>query len=87
MEEKYLSKSEVEDVAEEAAERGAKKVLLALGVDVNNPIDTQQDMAYLRKSREGYENTGKYITRTAIGIFVVGLCWALWEGFKHYVHL
>ena len=42
----------IRQVAEETAQRAVASTLITLGVDIENPLETQQDMAALRELRE-----------------------------------
>lgn len=44
------------DIADEAAKRAVERTLLTMGVDPNNPLETQRDMAALRELRELMES-------------------------------
>lgn len=43
------TRSELKQMVEEATESVLKETLVRLGIDVDNPIDTQRDMATLRE--------------------------------------
>lgn len=61
------------------------ETLTTLGLDVADPeavLAAQADFAYLRRSRRGAEEIGKWIRRGAIGVAVTGFAALLWEGFK-----
>jgi hypothetical protein len=44
-----LSEAQVADIAERAADRATRQILLTLGVDVDNPLDAQRDFAVMRE--------------------------------------
>ena len=68
--------------AEEAAEKTVKKTMTALGVDVKNPMEVQQDMAHLRRHRQAYEQVGTITRRTALTVVLGGMLTALWLGLE-----
>ena len=63
-----------------------EQTLERLGFTVDEPTRLQADMMYLRKAREGNEEMQKWIRRTAIGVFVTGLLYSLWQGIKQSVN-
>jgi hypothetical protein len=72
----------VHQAAEEAAESTVKKAMMALGVDVRNPMEVQQDMAHLRRHRQAYEQVGTITRRTALTVVIGGMLTALWLGIE-----
>jgi hypothetical protein len=66
-------------------EKSVRKTFITLGADLsdNGSIQAlQKDFAHLRKQREGGEQTAEFLKRGAIGVFLAGFLWALWQGFK-----
>ena len=67
-------KSFIYDAAHQAAESVSEKqivatthaTLKALGVDVENPLDTQADFAHLRADRRDKEDTSKTVKDAAV---------------------
>lgn len=70
-----------------AVEKGVTNAFKNMGMDVSNPRLMQEDLIYLRKSREGSEIISKTMKRTAIGVAITGGMYALYEGIKHYIHI
>lgn len=70
----------VHRAAEEAAETTVKKTMTALGVDIKNPMQVQQDMAHLRRHRQAYEQVGTITRRAALTLVIGGMLTALWLG-------
>ena len=50
-----------------------------LGLDVGSPIAVQEDMAWLRKARQGSEEVRKWTLKAFIGSLVTGLCFLIWR--------
>lgn len=71
-------KSEIEA----ATERALKKMLLTLGINATDAIETQADFAHLRKQRLASEQIGKLAVKTVIGMLLTGACSALLIGLK-----
>ncbi len=62
-----------------------RETLIELGLDVSSPdeiVRRQADFAYLRKAREGAEDLRRIARRSAVGIALSALAYALWVGFK-----
>lgn len=59
------------------------QTLQHLGFTVDDPNAVQKDMIYLRMSRIGREETSKWIKRSAIGVFITGLLYYLWDSLLH----
>ena len=73
-----LNEQQIERIAERAADKAAEKtareLLTKLGIDVNNPIDTQEEMAFLRKLKAVCESVGMKIVMAVVGVVVLGIC-------------
>ena len=70
----YLSVAEVEHIAITAAKAAVNETLKLLGVDVDDPLSMQQDMAHLRSWRKIFEGVvGKVIAASMIGFLIVGI--------------
>ncbi len=76
--------SEITKAIEASAEKGIKKALLALGVDVHNPLEVQKDLAFARQQREASETIQRFAKRTVIGIFITSLSSVIWLGLKDF---
>lgn len=72
-----LSEQEVESAVEE----GVKKALIALGINHENAIDTQEDMAYLRRLRKGSQALTSKVAFTVIGAIVTAIIGLIVAGF------
>ncbi len=73
---------DVRHIAREAARAAVEEMLLALGLDADEPKETQADMLWLRRARKGSDDMGRYARRSALGIVVPLLLWLLYEGVK-----
>ncbi len=63
------------------------ETLQHLGFTVDDPNAIQKDMIYLRMSRMGREETTKWIKRSAIGVFITGLLYFLWDSLLHAIQM
>ncbi len=68
-------------IAKEAGREGAREVLVLLGVDVDNPRETQQDFAHLHRQRLASEEVGKHVRKATIGVVVAGVLGAVYMAF------
>ncbi len=68
---------------EEATQKALERVLTRIGVDHENPLEQQEDFAFLRKQRKGAEQAGMWVKRSVLMAFVSALLWLGVEGFKH----
>lgn len=69
------------DAAEKAADHAVKKVFAILGVDVTKPDSVEEfreDLRFGKKMRRMADH-GQL---AMVGVFVLGICWAVWEGIK-----
>jgi len=62
------------------------QTLQHLGFTVDDPNAIQKDMIYLRMSRMGREETIKWMKRSAIGVFISGLLYFMWDSFLNAIH-
>ena len=74
--------NEITAAIEASAAKGVGKALLSLGVDVDNPLEVQKDLAYVRKQRHASEQVTKLARRTIIALVIVGSLSMFWAGFK-----
>jgi hypothetical protein len=56
-----------------------------LGFTIDDPHAIQKDMIHLRRHRVGQEEIEKWIKRTAIGVFVTGILYFMWDAFFHII--
>lgn len=64
---------------DEVIRASVHETLQHLGFTVEDPHAIQKDMIYLRMARIGREETAKWIKRSAIGVFITGLLYFLWD--------
>lgn len=64
---------------EEVVRVSVHQTLQHLGFTVDDPNAIQKDMIYLRMSRMGREETIKWMKRSAIGVFITGLLYFMWD--------
>lgn len=73
---------ELQKLVQDAAEKGTETALLKLGLDSNNPLEMQKDLAFLRSQRQASENIGKNIRRFVLSMALTGLLTMAWLGFQ-----
>lgn len=79
-----LTEAEIEDIVERGARRAIRGTLISLGVDADNPLETQQDFAALRDWRTTMTAIRSRGLKTVVAVLVTGLLAALWVGIKSY---
>jgi hypothetical protein len=77
-----MSNEELEKIARQAARHAVKETLLSLGIDMENPLEMQEDFAWLRRYRQMAEKVGNRMIATVIVILTGGFIAAMWTGFK-----
>ena len=85
-----LTKSDITDIAENAADKAVHKVFLFTGTDLGVPGEVsalQKDRAFTRRQREASEQFGPMVRRAGlaagIGMAVTGGAWLFWETVKN----
>lgn len=73
-----LSREELREVVTE----GVTEAFKQLGIDADEPLETQRDMAHLRKWRVAVDQTTSAGFKTATGTIILGALGALWLGIK-----
>jgi hypothetical protein len=58
------------------------QTLLTLGVDTNDPVELQKDLAHLRAWRESMETVRRQSLITAIGVITAGALGLIWLAVK-----
>jgi hypothetical protein len=71
-----VNREEVREVVQEAV----RETLVALGIDAADPIQTQADLAWLRRMRKATASAASKIGAAVIGILVTALAGAIWLG-------
>lgn len=69
-------------IAEAAAKKAVDNALRSLGVDLDKPLETQQDFAFLRNQRRASEDVGKATKLALILALISGVLGLLVIGFK-----
>lgn len=82
-----MTKQEMEEIAEQAAQKALQNLFLTVGVDITDPqeiIKFHADMRHIRRWREANETVQKHALITAVGVIVTGfLGWVslvIWRG-------
>lgn len=76
-----LTSDEIRHIADESAEAALRKLLVAMGVDANDPkalIEMQKDFAHIRGWRESVETVKRQGLKVAVATLVSGLLGAVW---------
>lgn len=79
------SNAEIHEIAQEAARAAVTEMLLALGIDANDPkavLAAQRDFAHLRSWRQATDTMKTMTIRTAVGVLVSGALGMLYLAFK-----
>jgi len=79
---RHIDVALLKSVSEQAAEQAVKKTFVAMGLDPEKPFEAQQDMVWLRSTRERCEGAGFRTLVTVIGLLVLGAASAFWIGLK-----
>jgi len=77
-----MTRDELKDLAKETAH----EVLRGLGVDVDEPLEFQKDMAHVREWRKSSAAVKSAGLLAAVGVLVTGTLGALWLGIKSSLH-
>ena len=55
------------------------ETLTTLGIDMHQPLEMQEDMAWLRQARLGSADVRKWAARTLVGTILTGLSYLIWQ--------
>lgn len=80
-----LSSSEIQHIASETAKAAVREMLLAMGVNTNDPeaiLKMQQDFAYLRDWREAVGTIKARSWTVLVGMVVSGIAAAVWAAVR-----
>jgi len=69
-------------VAEKVVEASVPRTLESLGFDILNPLETQKDVAHMRKSRKTCEMISTKTITIFLTIAVPAAVYGLWEAIK-----
>jgi|WetSurMetagenome_2_1015567.scaffolds.fasta_scaffold573918_2 hypothetical protein len=76
-----LTSVEIQHIAEVSANKAVRELLIAMGVDANDPealLEMQRDFAHLRDWRKSVAMVKNKTLTAAIGILVTGVAGAIW---------
>jgi hypothetical protein len=76
-----LTSSEIEHIAAASAKQAVRELLVAMGVDANDPkalLQMQADFKHLRTWRESVETVKTQSIKTAAGVIVTGILGAIY---------
>lgn len=80
-----FTSSEIEGIASAAAKQAVRELLVAMGVDANDPkalIEMQRDFAHIRRWRQSVETVRTQGLVVAVGIVFSGIAGAIWMAFR-----
>lgn len=69
-------------IADIAAEKALSTLLMRLGIDVDEPVEMQRDMSFVRNWRQSAEAVKRQGMFVAVGILVVGMLGLIWAAVK-----
>ncbi len=81
-----LPPDELQRLVKAAAEEGTKQALTQMGMNMDEPIEAQKDMAFLRAQRKASEQVGTIIRRTVLVALISGALTVGWLGFQAAIH-
>lgn len=76
-----MTHDEIQHIASEAAKQAVRELLVAMGVNANDPealLKMQADFRHLRTWRESADTVRKQGLKTAVGILVSGFLAAIY---------
>ncbi len=68
-----MEHAELQKLVEEAAAKGTERALIQMGLNPADPIQLQEDFAFLRKQRQASEQIGRHVKISLITVAVSGL--------------
>lgn len=74
----------VEKSSAASAKDAVNTTLTSLGIDVSNPIETQQDFAWVRNSREATNSVKKRTIMVVVGVVVTFVAGCIVAGLKSF---
>lgn len=77
-----LSVVELQKMIQKAVEDGNTAALMKVGIDLNDSINVQKDLAFSRKQREASEKITLHARAVLIGMMIVGAGSVLVLGIK-----
>jgi len=77
-----LTENEVKALVKTAMEESTKSILLQLGIDSDNALDVQKDLAFLRRQRESSEAVARWVKRGVIMTALSSLATVVWLGIQ-----
>jgi serine protease inhibitor len=80
-----MTKDEIKQLITETSKATVSETLRGLGIDADNPLETQKDFQSLHDWRVSIEKIRHKAILSAVGVVVVGALAALWLGIKSIV--
>lgn len=77
-----MTEDQLREVARESGAEGAREVLRTLGVDVDQPLEAQKDMHFLRDLRKGTSSVKGKIINTVIGALALAGFYRILTGLR-----
>lgn len=76
----------LKQVSDEAAEKAVRRFALTMGLDPDEPLETQSDLAWVRATRKRDEKIWSKIVLVIVGVLAVGATSAFWLGFQSLIN-
>jgi hypothetical protein len=73
-----MTDAEIQTLIRETARTAVKETFIALGADVENPLEMQEDFAWMRRYRQLCEKVGSRIVLSVVTILTGGIAAAIW---------
>lgn len=73
-----MSREEIQEIVRETV----RECLTSLGVDQNDPLETQRDLAWLRDLRKASASARAKAGTALLGVLVSAVLGALWVGLR-----
>lgn len=77
-----MTPQEINSIAEEASKKTLNDLFERLGIDVNEVVEVQKDMHYLRRQRQASDQIAMWTRRVVLTTFITGSMSALVVGLK-----
>lgn len=69
---------EMRGIAKEAAHEAVEELLEKFGIDVEHPLEMQEDFAFMRSYRQLSQRVGSRVIMTVVTLMTVGIGGLVW---------
>jgi len=77
---------QITQASKKGSEKGIEAALVRFGINVENPLEVQRDLAFLTKQRKASEQVTTLVKRTLIATIVTGALGVILIGLKQVFH-